>query len=416
MVFSDIHFEQEGNNFYHNLEADFACFALWKPARPYIGRIRELLISSFDILLETEIVWSDENLKQNARRLYEIPIKTYVPVEKWPVGHEKKIGDNKFILFVVKDNNPEYTYAMAVSKKIELANLNVIKAKYQIRDWIFKDSKIKFAIHSTNNIGEFFFQAPLILGVDIFKKLINGETLQIDRITKDLEGASGWRNWQEVFEILRLTCNYLVLRGFETLPINNPENDLDVLTDNHQRFASVLGATQLSHQSYKGRFRVNNEDVSLDIRFIGDKYYDIAWAKEMLQTKINRNGVFVPRKDHYFFSLLFHAKVQKPKVKTKYIGVLNELAEDLNLHWYKTEILKDDSAVGHILNGYFRSYGYYYEDPIDRAVYKNKLVIKNLQNLKFSLSKFWSKKIETKLTIMLPSRAIHFLKKMKRKF
>lgn len=416
MYYADIHFKKEVDGFSHNLKNDFACFALWKSARPYRDKIRDLLSSKFEILLETEIVWSEEHFKHNAARLYETPIKSNIPKEKWTNGHEKKIGERKFILFVVKDSNPNYTYAMSVSKKIELSNLNVVNAKYQIRDWVFEDSKTKFAVHSTNNIQEFFFQAPLLLGIDIFKKMINGETLKIEQISKDLEGANGWANWQEVFNILNITNNYLVLRGFETLPIENPEKDLDVLTDNYQRFASALGASQPSHQPYKGRIKVNKESISLDIRYIGDKYYDVAWAKEMLQTKVNRNEVFVPRKDHYFFSLLFHAKVQKPKVKEKYVSIFEEIAQNLNFGWYKTEKLNDDKFIGQLLDGYFRANYYYYEDALDKGVYKNESVIKYIQSNRTVTLKFWTKKIEGKLMQVLPVSTIRVLKKVKRKF
>lgn len=416
MYYSDIVFKKDSLGYSHNLKSDFACFALWKPARPYRDRIRELLSSKFEILLETEIVWSAENLKQNAARLYETPIKSNIPEEKWSKGHEEKIGDRKFILFVIKDNTPKYTYAMSVSKKIELSNLNVVGVKYQIRDWIFDDLKIKFAVHSTNNIQEFFFQASLILGVDLLNKLLNGEKINMQQIEKDLEGANGWDNWKEVFDILNVTSNYLVLRGFETLPEENPEKDLDVLTDNYQRFASALGATQLSHQPYKGMVRVNNENISLDMRYIGDKYYDVGWAKEMLNTKMSRNGVFVPREDHYFFSLLFHAKVQKPRVKEKYIGILAELSSGLNFDWYKSEQLNNDKAMGQLLNGYFRTHYYYYEDPLDKGVYKNETVIKFIQSNRSLKINFWTKKIEGKLIQILPVKTVQNLKKIKRKF
>ncbi len=415
MNYSDVIFKKGASGYSHNLESDFACFALWKPARPYREKIRELLSSKFEILLETEIVWSVENFKQNAARLYESPMKSNIPKEKWPKGHEEKIGDRKFILFVVKDSNPNYTYAMSVSKKIELSNLNVVAAKYQIRDWIFDDLKIKFAVHSTNNIQEFLFQASLIFGIDLLKRLMNGDKPKIETISKDLEGANGWKNWKEFFDILNLTSNYLVLRGFETLPKENPEKDLDILTDNYQRFASALGATQLSHQPYKGVVNVNDERISLDMRYIGDKYYDVAWAKEMINTKVNRNGVFVPRDDHYFFSLLFHAKVQKPKVKEKYIGILDELSKTSSFDWYKSEQLNNDKAMGQLLDGYFRSHCYYYEDPLDNGVYKNESVIKFIQSNRLLKIDFWTKKIEGKLIQILPVKTIQTLKKIKRK-
>lgn len=415
MYYSDILFEKNANSYQHNLSSDFACFALWQSAKPYRDKIRTLLEEKFEILLETEIEWSKKNFKQNAARLYETPIRSNIPDAKWTTGHEKKIGSRSFILFVVKDNSPNYTYGRSVSKKIELSNLNVVNLKNEIRAIIFSEVKAKFAVHSTNNIHEFFFQAPLILGVDLFQKLLNGQKIIQEKISKDLEGADGWTSYQELFNILNYTNNYLVLRGFESLPNENPEKDLDVLTDNYQRFASALGAAQLGHQPYKGKIRVNNEKVSLDIRYVGDKYYHTAWAKEMLETKVTSNGVFIPRSDHYFFSLLFHAKVQKPKVKEKYIPILSKIATDLNFSWYKPEKLADDKYVGQLLNGYFRTHYYYYEDPLDKGVHKNEAVIKHIQSDRMLNYKFWTKKIEGKLIEVLPVRTVKVLKKIKRK-
>lgn len=377
--FSSIQFDLKENGFYHNVGSDFACFALWKTARSYRDEIRKELSKEFKVLLETEILWTEENFHKNAERLYESPY--FVESEDFDVRsrHAKKIGDTKFILFVLEDKNPKYTYARSVSGKIELSNLNFVSVKYKFRDWIERDTGKKYGVHSTNNIYEFFFQAPLLLGINIFKKLLNGETLKIDKISKDLEGADGWKNWREVFEILNLTSNYLVLRGFEDLPKSNPEKDLDVITDNYQRFASSLGVKQKKKQPYKGFVFVNNEKISIDIRFVGDNYYNTSWAKEMLKTKgIYNEIVSVPRVDHYFFSLLFHAKVQKPKVKEKYNSILEGVAKSLRFDWFSLKDLNSDEKSGEILRGYFQSEGYFYEDPLDTGVYKNTEVIKKL--------------------------------------
>lgn len=166
--YSAIKFEKTSEGFTHNLTADFACFALWKNARPYRSAIRKLLLSQFELLLETEIVWSEQYFHQNANRLYEAPLFEASKMSKTSL-HSDKIGDNRFVLFVVKDPKPQYTYAMSVSKKIELSNLNVVKAKYTMRDWIEKDSGTKYGVHSTNSIYEFFVQVPLLLGADLFK-------------------------------------------------------------------------------------------------------------------------------------------------------------------------------------------------------------------------------------------------------
>lgn len=376
--YSDIKFKKTDNSFEHNLDGDFSCFTLWKNARPYRNRIRELLRERFEILLETEIVWSDKNFHDNAKRLYETPILANESKKNRRSVHADKIGDNKFILFVIRDAEPYYTFAKSVSEKVELSNVNVVNAKYEIRNWIRKDLAVNFAVHSTNSIYEFFFQTPLLLGPELFEKLLAGKKQTCDRISKDLEGANGWENYEQVFQILNLTSNYIVQRSFETLPYKNEEKDIDLLTDNYQRLASALGARQFQKQPYKGYVWINNEKVSLDTRFVGDKYYDTSWQKDMLRYKKCMNGVQVPREDIYFFSLLFHCKAQKGSVKEKYIDILQNIADNLSFTWYDTTLLSDDKAVGKILKGYFQYQGYYYEEPVDHGVYKNHKVVKYL--------------------------------------
>lgn len=411
--YSSIKFEKQNEGFLHNLENDFGCIALWKSARPYRDKIRELLISRFDILLETEIQWSQKNFHSNANRLYETPI--YSNLSEQKSSHSNKIGDTKFILFIIRDSKPHYTYAQSVSGKIELSNVNIVNAKYLIRDWIKEDSGVKYGVHSTNNINEFFFQVPLLLGKHRFHRLLNGEKLIEEKIVKDLEGAEGWCNYEEMFEILNLTTNYLVQRGFESLPVENPEMDIDFLTDNYQRLASAIGAKQILTKLYKGNIEVGSQKISLDIRFLDDKYYATLWAKNMLDTKVINKDIFIPRDDYYFFSLLYHAKVQKALVKDKYIFILEMLAEKLSFSWYKSEYLSDDRMIGEILNGFFQSEYCFYEDPIDRGVYKNINVIKYLP--KITKSPFHKGNFEvitiSKLKRYLPHSVIKILKKLK---
>lgn len=419
MNYADIDFRLVDTQFQRNHKGDFACFALWKSARPYRDKIRDYLTENFEVLLETEIVWSEQYFHENAARLYEAPIfgEKDAPHRS---NHAKKIGDNRFILFVVKDSSPEYTYARSVSGKIELSNLNVVRAKYAFRDWIREDTGVPYGVHSTNNIYEFFFQVPLLVGVELFETLLAGQKKSIQSINKDLEGAGGWSSYQELFRMLNLSSNYLVLRGFESLPQVNPEKDLDVLTSDYQRFASALGATQRQSMPFKGTVQVAGEPVSLDIRFVGDHYYYPVWAERMLATKVLRDGVFVPRADHYFFSLLFHAKVQKPVVKDKYYGILEDLANELGFEWYRTQDLDDDIKMGRMLNGYFRNYDYYYEDPVDGGVHKNRTVIEQLRtrpdhsrakNLKTRVKT----QVKSRVRQVLPEPLVPIVKKLLRR-
>jgi|SRR5690554_1882020 len=410
--FSDIKFGVKENRFYHNIGDDFACFALWKSARPYRDEIRRLLSEEFEILAELEIKWSEKYFNDNASRLYEVPINYKSVKEDWKSNHAKKIGDTTFILFIIKDNTPQYSYAMSVSKKIELSNLNVVRVKYQMRDLIEKDTGAKYGVHSTNNIYEFFYQVPLLLGVDLFEKILDNKKIEEKFIEKDLEGAGGWSNYHYLFKLLNVASNYLVQRGFETLPFENEEKDIDFLTDNYQRLASLLGAYQEPLKPYKGNVLVNNEKIDVDIRFVGDKYYDASWQKNMLEERKLNNGVYIPREDDYFFSLLYHCKVQKKEVKKKYIPILKELANNLNFQWFTPELLADNKSIGNILNGYFQSQGYSYENPIDAGVIKNGEVIKYLPiNLVFKPNVSAKQRIKKMIKSFLPKEVVSLLRK-----
>jgi hypothetical protein len=415
--YSDVKFLMNGNSFVHNQANDFACFALWESARPFADKIREYLSSTFEILLETEVKWSEEHFHNNASRLYEFPIYSNILTEKENSSYAKKIGDKEFIFFVVKDTNPDYSYAMSVSKKIELSNLNIVRAKYTFRDWVTEKSNVKYAIHSSNNIYEFLFQTPLILGVNLFNDLLDGNKPIIPKISKDLEGANGWSSWKELFDVLNITNNYLILRNFEGLPYKNFDKDIDMLTDNYQRVASAIGAQQSTKKNYKASVIIENARVPFDIRFVGDKYYDCSWQKDMLESKVNIDGVNVPRSDHHFFSLLYHCRVQKQEVKEKYFDILKKLSKELNFNWYSDTVLKDDSVCGELLDGFLKANNYYYENPIDNQVYKNKNIIKFLPNLN-SIKVRESTKSRAKRFIInnMSAESFLFLKKIKDSF
>jgi hypothetical protein len=375
--YSNIEFSKKNDRFSHILKYDYGCFVLWKPARPNRNMIRDLLSSKFEILLETEIEWSNENFHNNASRFYQKALYNSLSKEIRVSEHAHQIGDNMFILFVIKDVNPNYSYLKTTSNIIQIGNLNVYNLKKQIRSYIFQEIGVVYPIHSTNGIHEFFFQGPLLLGADLFKRLLFGEKVSIRKISKDLEGADGWLSWSQVFEILNISSNYVSL-DYENLLSNNDNGKMIILTDDYQRVASALGLNQFSKEACKGVIKVDNKEVLIDIRFIGDKYFNTSWQKDMLASKIFKNGVFILRSDMHFFSLLFYCKVHQNEVREKHIKALNILAKQLDFVWYNERDLFDDKVVASILKGYFEGHNYHYETPIDKTSGKNKSIIRNL--------------------------------------
>lgn len=384
---------------------DYAYFALWKEAAPFITEIRAYLANRFEILLETKISWSKAHFKQNAARLYEVPLyedgKNGIP----PVDHSEKIGDPKFTMLVVKDINPTYRYHRTVSGNIELSNSAIVEAKHIFRNWVASTSEKKYAVHSSINSEEFCFQISLLLGVENFNALVSGKKLDIPSLQKDLEGAGGWETATELFSVLNCATKYLVLRNFESLPNISSLNDLDFLTTKYQRLASALGVVQKATKPYKGTVAIGGSVILVDIRFVGDAYYCSPWAVTMLRKRVCEQAVFTPAPDDYFFSLLYHALVQKPTIEDKYKTKLFELAQTLQLAWFSEEILQNEQQSAAILRGYMGAHGYYYESPIDPKVYENKKITSLLPKQSSVIAKKSLKiKIKQVLLTIVPKR------------
>lgn len=396
-----------------NPSVDYSYVAIWKNARPFVSDIRTYLSNRFEILLETKIIWSEAYFKQNAARLYEVPL--FENREQNPiVDHSHKIGDLEFIIFVLKDEAPKYNYHPSVSGRIEQSNSAVVDAKNTFRSWVEATSNAKYAVHSSTNFEEFCFQIPLLLGVENFKKLVSGEKLDIPILEKDLEGAGGWDTAKAMFAVLNSATKYLVLRNFETLPTISSIDDLDFLTTKYQRLASAMGLGQKATKPYKGAVIIAKKSIPVDIRFVGDNYYCDAWAETLLRHSIFQNAIFVPRTDHYFFSLLYHVVVQKPNIAEHYKVTLVKLAQELRLDWFSAALFLNEQEIVNIVNGYMMANGYFYESPIDEAVFENRKVVSQLPK-RSSLVVKKSMKLKIKQTLLrfIPKRWYFYYLKLR---
>jgi len=375
---------------------ELGLLAVWKDARPYEKEIELEILNSFKLIQKIEMNWTNKNFYINSCRLYETPFSSNNIQEQSGKGHTKKIGSPNFLIYIIQDENPNYRYVPSVSGSIELCNTNIVSLKEKLRAYVYERTKELYSIHSTNNFNEFCFQAPLLFGLDNSRDFIEGKNISLNKTYKsDLIGSDGWNSYRDLFKALNATCNYVVLRGFEQLPDKNPEKDLDILTDDFQRLASLLGIFQSSSQPYKGTIFVAGEQVPVDIRHIGDHYFDIRFQINVLSNRQLKKGIYVPRDDDYFFSLLYHCKVHKGTVKPKYFDILENLALKLDLNWFEKSMLNDDTKIKNILVGYYRAHRYNYVPPIDEGVYVNKVIVDALptNNPRFNILRTVKEKI-----------------------
>ena len=148
-----------------------------------------------------------------------------------------------------------------------------------------------------------------------------------------------WHSIDEIFTALNESnCNYIVMRNFECFVSGqvfmNGHDDIDLLCDDLNKVRKVLNAPKRLYFPTVNSYYIKLNDliVNVDIRFIGDGYYDKKWQNNMLQqrTKFN-NKIYVPDTKNYFYSLIYHAIIQKDFLSNEYLNKLCVMASKLGI-------------------------------------------------------------------------------------
>jgi hypothetical protein len=304
-----------------------------------------------------KINWDILKLKNNLNRL----IRIFKSEEYF--NYDNK--DNLYLLFVKVVNN---------DVKILIDHNNVLHASeglVQLIDIIkSKFSKNKYCLTSTS------LQSNAIKTLFNLNDNINNETIL--SLNDDLLGSNSWTSLSFLFELLNKYSNWLILRNFEDLNdsyIFEEGDDIDILCEEINFFSALMNAKKRSCERCSYFVTVNNFQIPLDIRFVGDKYYDPVWSKDMLTRKVITNSIPTPCQSDYFFSLLYHSKLQKGFVKPTYLNRLDDLAININFPLPKHFILNDSICSG-ILNAFLKTYNYYYTFTDDAG--RNEFFLKNI--------------------------------------
>ena len=129
---------------------------------------------------------------------------------------------------------------------------------------------------------------------------------------------------------------YLVLRE----QISDKE-DLDILTNDYYTFKRIADC-----QSYKTKklnfisnngdpieesgikvsnyIKVQNKKIFVDLRYIGDNYFDTKWQKEVIKKKTNYSNYFIPDKNNRIFLLFYHIVYHKGYIHSKYFNIIQK--------------------------------------------------------------------------------------------
>ena len=319
------------------MKSEYHLFIIWENARNKEVDILYDIENNFEVLYKINTVWSKEYFSDNLTRFYG----TNLPPNS---GKEQHIGTGEFLIIIVKDKSPKYSeYETSNGKKYINSHTFLAKTKY--RDLTGGGHKI----HGTNTPAEFSHDFALLFGCSIDNFMKKHKPIQDDamKYKKDLVGSSGWKSLKQVFDILNLTEKYIVMRNFEPLPDEfyaGKHGDIDFLVRDYDAVRYILNAVPVFSEQYRvhNKITVAGEEVFLDLRYIGDGYYDKDWQKIMLKDKIQYKNVNIMDRESHFYSLLYHTIIHKPEVAEDYIITLDEINKNnhyvdgsISQSWFK---------------------------------------------------------------------------------
>ncbi|MCR4651623.1 MAG: hypothetical protein K5662_07675 [Lachnospiraceae bacterium] len=169
------------------------------------------------------------------------------------------------------------------------------------------------------------------------------------------------KEWNSIIEMLcslnNYKCNTMVLRNYELFSNNkliSLHEDIDMLCDDSDMVINALSATCRINDSDKIHLNVliAGALVPLDLRVVGDSYYDEQWENDLLKRRvITKEGYYIPNPIDYIYSLMYHGLFHKSELKKEYVDRILLLAEESGL-----EIKKEDFPI--MLKDYMNKNGY----------------------------------------------------------
>ena len=257
-----------------------------------------------------------------------------------------------------------------------MVNARVFDKKIQYRKLCGGGHKI----HSSDDAWETNKDLTLMFGLntdDFLKKYSVSDI--IERYEHDCIGVGGYNSINELFYVLNNTISYVVLRNFECLPNDytvEGHGDIDLLVENRNYARYLTLARPVFEESYRvyHEIKIDGKLVPFDFRFVGDDYYDRPWESLMLKSRVLcKNLFYIPNDINLFYSLLYHAYVQKWRVKEDYVFKLESLAKCNSLLYHN-----DIACAISLLDSYLLKNSFEYIKPQDKTV------VYNEDNLRYS--------------------------------
>lgn len=350
---------------------------IWSKAQEHRDVILSDLRDNFDILKVFKVHWDADKFLQNymvfyAHSQYHLARAEYCSILQNKVEH---CGADDFTVVILRDNTPCFEIRQTSSGS-RLVNIRMFDKKTQYRQLTGGGHKI----HTSDDAWETNHDLTLMFGLNT-EDFLNHYTLdgEEESFSGNNLGIGGYDSIQQFFYVLNNCIRYVVMRNHECLPGQytvEGHGDIDVLCENCNWMAYLTAAHRVFQQEYRvyHTIIIGGKEIPFDFRYVGDNYYDQPWQEDILRTRQLTKGLFyVPNPENQYYSLLYHAYIQKCEVKNDYLPKLQAYAQAIELKFNQTV----DDTINQI-DVFFNAHHYEYVHPKDKTVYFN------LKNLSYS--------------------------------
>ncbi len=357
---------------------------IWSKAQSYKDYILDDLQKDFTILKLFRCNWEKEKFLDNYFVFY-----SHSQCHRERNGYrsilENKVkvcGDGEFTAIILRDDHPLFE-ERETSGGVRKVNTRVFDKKYAYREMVGGGHRI----HSSDDAWETNKDLTILFGMNTedfcqeFK--LTDSSIERNQLPAEEEwkhnclGVGGYHSISELFYVLNNTIEYVVLRNHEVLPEEytvEGHGDIDLLVANKNYAAYLTLARPVFKESYRVYHIINiaGKEVPFDFRYVQDNYYCPKWEQDILKTRVmSKNLFYVPSPEHQFYSLLYHAYIQKWEIKPDYFPKLATYGEAINVTFSK-----DVKDAVRLLDQFMLPRNYEYIRPNDKSVLYNK---KNLQ-------------------------------------
>lgn len=357
---------------------------IWSKAQSFKDHIVDDLQKEFEILKVFRCKWEKEKFLDNYFVFYSHSQchRERNDYRRILDNKVKVCGDGEFTAIILRDNNPLFEDRQT-SSGVRKVNTRMFDKKCKYREMTGGGHRI----HSSDDAWETNKDLTILFGMNTedFCQKFNLADLSIERTglpeveewKHNCVGVGGYQSISDFFYVLNNTIEYVVLRNHEVLPEEytvEGHGDIDLLVANRNYVAYLTLAQPVFKEPYRVYHMINiaGKEVPFDFRYVQDNYYSPKWEQDILKTRVMSKDLFyVPSPEHQFYTLLYHAYIQKWEVKSDYIPKLTHYGKQINIDFKDSP----DLAVG-LLDAFMLPRNYEYIRPNDRSVLYNK---KNLQ-------------------------------------